>query len=77
MWVADPRANQVSRVKPDGAVDRRISTGDRGAYACMLGGDDGRTLFICTNTGSGRAVAAARTGQIDICQVDVPHAGHP
>lgn len=77
VWVADPRANQVSRVKPNGTIDRRISTGDRGAYACMLGGADGRTLFICTNTGSGPAVAAARTGRIDICQVDVPHAGRP
>ena len=43
----------------------------------MLGGGDGRTLFICTNTGSGPAVAAARTGRIDICRVDVPHAGRP
>ena len=35
------------------------------------------TLFICTNTGSGPAAATARAGRIDICQVDVPHAGRP
>lgn len=48
-----------------------------GAYACMLGGDDRRTLFICTNTGSGPMMAQKREGRIEIVRVEVPGAGLP
>jgi sugar lactone lactonase YvrE len=77
IWVADPFAKRVARVFSGGRVERSISTGGRGAYACMLGGHDRRTLFVCTNTGSGPAMGEKRDGRIDFMRVDVPGAGLP
>jgi hypothetical protein len=47
---------------------------DRGCFACMLGGDDGCTLFIVANhyTHSG-----ASDGIVLTQPVAVPHAGRP
>ncbi len=77
VWVADPRNNEVIRVLDGGLVTQRISTEEHGAYACMLGGADRRTLYICTNMGSGPAAAEARAGRIEATRVDVPGAGWP
>jgi sugar lactone lactonase YvrE len=77
IWVADPFGKRVVRVFAGGRVERSISTGARGAYACMLGGHDRRTLFVCTNTGSGPAMGQKRDGRIDFMRVDVPGAGLP
>ncbi|SVD94820.1 uncharacterized protein METZ01_LOCUS447674, partial [marine metagenome] len=48
VWVADPRNNETIRVLEGGEITNRISTGNRGSFACMLGGPERRTLFICT-----------------------------
>jgi sugar lactone lactonase YvrE len=77
VWVADARSNRVIRVRTDGAIDRTLVTGQRGAYACMLGGPDRRTLFVLTNTGSGPAMADKTDGRIETYRVDVPGAGLP
>ena len=77
VWVADPWGNKVLRVFEGGRIERTISTGDRGAFACMLGGEDRRTLFICTNTGSGPAMGSKTDGRIDVIRVEVPGAGLP
>jgi sugar lactone lactonase YvrE len=77
VWVADARSNRVIRVRADGAVDRTLTTGQRGAFACMLGGPDRRTLFVLTNTGSGPAMAEKTDGRIETYRVDVPGAGLP
>lgn len=77
IWVADPRNKETIRVREGGEVTNRISTGDRGSFACMLGGDDRRTLFICTCKASGPDVAAQRSGRIETISVDVPGAGWP
>jgi sugar lactone lactonase YvrE len=77
VWVADARSPRVLRVLPTGQVDRTVATGDRHAYACMLGGDDRRTLYVCTNTGSGPAMAGRRDGRIEAIRVEVPGAGWP
>ncbi len=50
LWIGDPVGCQVVRVEPGGAVTERISTAPAGAFACALGGDDGRTLFVCLYT---------------------------
>ena len=47
MWIADPLHNAVVRVADGGEVLERIAT-SQGAFACELGGADGRTLFVCT-----------------------------
>ena len=77
IWVADPRLKETIRVQEGGAVTHRISTGDYGSFACMLGGEDRKTLYICTAPGSGPGAAEARKGRIEYCRVDVPGAGLP
>jgi sugar lactone lactonase YvrE len=77
VWVADARSPRVIRVRADGVTDRTLATGQRGAYACMLGGPDRRTLFVLTNTGSGPAMADRTDGRIEMYRVDVPGAGRP
>ena len=47
IWVASPTTHECLRFREGGEVLDRIPTG-RGAYACALGGADGRTLFVCT-----------------------------
>jgi len=77
VWVADARSPRVIRVLDGGRIERTVSTGDRFAFACMLGGDDRRTLFVCTNTGSGPAMADKGDGRLEAVKVDVPGAGWP
>ena len=77
IWVADPRQKETIRVLEGGEVTERISTGDYGSFACMLGGDDRRTLFICTAAGSGPRAAEEPRGRIEFCRVAVPGAGLP
>jgi len=77
IWVADPRNKETIRVLEGGEVTDRISTGDYGSFACMLGGEDRRTLFICTCLKSGADTAALRSGRIETVDVEVPGAGWP
>lgn len=77
VWYADPRNNEVVRVAEGGAVLERISTGDYGAFACMLGGSDRKTLFVCTAAGSGPKAAEKRAGRIERTRVGVSGAGLP
>ena len=51
---------------------------DRGCFACMLGGADGRTLFVATAPDSDpEKCRATRGGRIETTQVEVPRAGLP
>ncbi len=77
VWVADPRNNETIRVLEGGKITNRISTGNRGSFACMLGGPERRTLFICTCLQSGPGTAELRSGRIEIVEVSVPGAGWP
>jgi sugar lactone lactonase YvrE len=78
IWVTDARGPDVLRVRGGGAIERRIPSGaGRHAFACMLGGADRRTLYICTCTGSGPAVADKHDGRIESVRVDVAGAGLP
>jgi len=77
VWVADARGQDVFRVFDGGRVERRIGVGERSVFACMLGGPDRRTLFLCTSTGSGPAMADKTDGRIEHVPVDVPGAGRP
>ncbi len=77
VWVADPRNNETFRVIEGGDVTMRISTGRNGSFACMLGGDDRKTLYICTSSGSGPGAAEKRDGRIEAIRVAVPGAGQP
>lgn len=78
IWVADPRNSEAFRVVEGGEVTDRIGVGDgRQAFACMLGGADGTTLFIVTNTRSGPETADERAGRIETIEVAIPGAGWP
>src|SRR5437773_291842 len=76
---ADGR-NVVLRVREGGEVLDRIEV-DPPCYACMLGGDDGRTLFMVVAQWFGPdrmdELIEAKTGQILTARVAVPHAGWP
>jgi sugar lactone lactonase YvrE len=77
VWVADPVNRGVTRVKEgSGAVDW-IPTGDRRAIACVLGGENGRTLFVCTSRSTNREKCIEqRAGRIEAVEVEVPYAGY-
>ncbi|MBN8903420.1 MAG: hypothetical protein BGO51_01825 [Rhodospirillales bacterium 69-11] len=77
IWVADPRGNRVVRVREGGTITDTIPLPDRNAYACMLGGEDRRTLFICTAPGSGPERAGKTDAKIETIRVSVPGAGLP
>jgi sugar lactone lactonase YvrE len=77
IWVAQPGAPECVRYAEGGEVLEMIDTGDP-CYACMLGGEDGRSLFMLTTAVWDEAERAARTtGRLLVATVDVPHAGLP
>jgi len=78
IWVADPRGHRVVRAMEGRGIVQTIAVpDDRNAFACMLGGADRRTLYVCTSTGSGPGMAAKQDGRIEMIRVDVPGAGLP
>lgn len=77
IWVADPRHNRVVRIREGGEITDTIALPGRNAYACMLGGPDRRTLFICTAPGSGPDRAGKTDGKIEFTRVLVPGDGLP
>jgi sugar lactone lactonase YvrE len=79
IWAADCFGSRVVRVAADrGVVDEIALPDGLGAFACMLGGDDGRTLLVC---GAPDFDAARRRAHHEAVllttTVDVPHAGLP
>lgn len=77
VWVADAINPRCIRVAAGGEVLSEVAT-EQKSYACMLGGDDGRTLFILTAEDSHPDTAgAARAGRILTTRVSVGHAGLP
>jgi sugar lactone lactonase YvrE len=48
IWYASVPGQRCSRVAVGGDVLDTVDA-DRGCFACMLGGDDGRTLYIVAN----------------------------
>ncbi len=77
IWIANPLAPECARIAQGGAVLEVIDTGEP-CYACMLGGEDGRSLFMLTaRTSVGHEAAASPTGKVLVAEVEVPHAGRP
>jgi sugar lactone lactonase YvrE len=77
IWVANPLAPECALIAQGGAVLEVIDTGQP-CYACMLGGADGKTLFMLTaETSIAHAAAASPNGRVMIATVDTPHAGWP
>jgi len=77
VWLASPVSRECQRVAEGGEVLDRVKV-ETQAFACMLGGEDGRTLFVCTAAHSDPVrCRSAATGRIEVSRVDVPHAGLP
>jgi sugar lactone lactonase YvrE len=77
VWVADPPHCRLIRVAEGGRIMEERKTSD-GAYACMLGGDDGRTLFACVAPTFHEAEASTNNrASVLMARVEVPHAGLP
>jgi sugar lactone lactonase YvrE len=78
LWVASPSTGELIRVASDGQVVARLDPPQGMAQACMLGGEDGRSLFVCsTPTHVEREALERRAGRVDMVEVDVPRAGLP
>jgi sugar lactone lactonase YvrE len=77
IWVANPSAPECLRVKQGGEIAEIVDTGAP-CYACMLGGEDGRTLFMLTAPPlTAEGAITTPQGKLLIAQVDVGHAGLP
>ena len=77
IWIANPTAPECALIAEGGEVLHVIDTGAP-CYACMLGGDDGRTLFMLTSAAlDPHESAASPKGKIVVAKVDVPHGGRP
>jgi sugar lactone lactonase YvrE len=79
IWAADALGGRCIRVAPGGPiVDEIRGPAGLGVFACMLGGDDGRTLMICAAPDFQEHVRReARDAVLLTTTVDVPHAGLP
>ena len=77
MWIADGLGGRAIRVRQGGEIIDEVQAGT-GVFACMLGGADGRTLFICAAPDfQEEARKNAREATLRTARVDTPHAGLP
>ena len=73
IWYASVPGQRCIRVAEGGEVLDTVAL-DRGCFACMLGGEDGRTLYIVAN----QYASGGASDSIVLTQpVAVPHAGRP
>lgn len=79
IWAADAIGARLIRVAPGGTIVDEIAAPEGlGVFACMLGGDDGRTLLACAAPDFfEQARSAAREAVLLTTRVDVGHAGLP
>src|SRR4051794_6107622 len=73
IWYASVPGQRCARVAEGGQV-LDVVEADRGCFACMLGGDDGKTLYIVANHYDG---SGASDGIVLTTRVEVPRAGRP
>ncbi|MDQ4126805.1 MAG: SMP-30/gluconolactonase/LRE family protein [Actinomycetota bacterium] len=78
VWYADVPNERCVRVREGGEVLQTIDL-DRGCFACMLGGIDGRTLFLVAREWRGleSTVDGERTGRLLTAPAPAPGAGWP
>jgi sugar lactone lactonase YvrE len=78
VWVASYLAGEFLHVREGGEVLDRVSIPGRWAMSCCLGGDDGRSLLLCTaETTQDDYFAGRSVGHLDVLRVDAPGVGRP
>jgi sugar lactone lactonase YvrE len=78
VWFADPVGRRVGRVRPGGAVTDVVDFAPEVPVACVLGGRDRRTLYVCAAAAWQRdELAGTRTGRLAAVPVRVAGAGKP
>jgi sugar lactone lactonase YvrE len=79
IWCADEVGARCARIAPGGAIVDEIAAPEGlNIFACMLGGDDGRTLLMCAAPDFiEQARSAKHEAVLLTTTVDVPHAGLP
>ena len=78
VWFADPMGARVVHLDADGRPDRELPFPDEHPLACVLGGSDRKTLFVCV----GGVVSKPQRppepgGRLVAVEVDVAGAGRP
>jgi sugar lactone lactonase YvrE len=77
IWIASPTTKRCLRVSEGGEIVDRVETG-RGAFACVLGDDDRRTLYVCTaDSHNPERQRRERNGRIEAFRVNTPGAAPP
>lgn len=78
VWVGCPFTQEFVRVGDGGEIADRIALAGRLGVACMLGGQDRRTLFLLTAEATVQDLMQGKAkGYIETVRVDVPGAGIP
>ena len=79
IWSADSLGGRACRIAPGGEIVDEIRAPEGfGFFACMLGGDDGRTLLLCAAPDFAEHARSEKAEAVLFTTtVDVPHAGLP
>jgi sugar lactone lactonase YvrE len=78
VWVADPLHGRLLRVAEGGRILIDLPTPGTCPFACMLGGEDRKTLFVCVApTYVESELVDSRLASIVMTRVDVAGAGLP
>jgi len=78
VWVGSPTTGEFLRVVEGGTVTHRVPVPGKWAVACMLGGSDRLTLFLCTAETTPEDQSKDKSkGWIETVRVEVPGAGYP
>ena len=78
VWFADTIHCRAVRMAEGGEILDVVDTAPQGIFAVALGGDDGKTLFLCAAPDWDEASRkAARQARMLATTVQVPHAGTP
>ena len=77
VWVANALAPECVLVAPGGEILQTVET-SQNCYACMLGGEGGRDLFLVTaRSSNAKHASRERTGKIETVRVSAAAAGWP
>jgi sugar lactone lactonase YvrE len=78
VWYADVPNQRCVRVREGGAVLQTVEV-DRACFACMLGGADGKTLFVLAAEwlGPAKMFEGPPSGQVLTLRAPAPGAGRP